>query len=363
MRTFAMGDPQASFAKVREVLACHGALAASGDRLADDVVLVSIGDHFDYDVNDPVTAGAEGLKLLRWLAGHDAAQVVLLFGNHDAARVIELALLDDATFGAARTLARTIPGTAREAEFRAAYPTLPSSGVIGRDYAAFTVEQRTLVCELLLAGRFALARVGVLEDGREVLLSHAGVTHRELALLGLPLLVDANTIATRLAEQLATSVDAVRPAWTAGECAALSLAPLHVGGGAGEEGGGLLYHRPTNPASSKTDPKWAANVERPRRFDPRELPVGVTQVVGHTGHAKCTSELAVWATHAALARKHGGIRTLRVTERSVVYDVGVAPPAAHVTDMIFIDGELRRVPANEVALLRLARIHPAHRPR
>jgi hypothetical protein len=40
----------------------------------------------------------------------------------------------------------------------------------------------------------------------------------------------------------------------------------------------------------------------------------------------------------------------------VVYDMGIAPRADEVADLILIDGELRRVPATEVALLPLARL-------
>src|SRR5580692_7043635 len=90
-RTFVMGDPQAPFAKVLDVLDRHGALV--GKHLADDVTLVSIGDHFDYDHKDPATAGREGLALLHWLADHDRDRVHILFGNHDAARVMELATI------------------------------------------------------------------------------------------------------------------------------------------------------------------------------------------------------------------------------------------------------------------------------
>src|SRR5262245_41607853 len=111
--TYAMGDPQAPFAKVLEVLDRHGALA--GDRVADGVTLVSIGDHFDYDQRDPETAGREGVQLLRWLAGHDPAQVVLLLGNHDASRVMELIGFDDDAFALARSRARAIQGDADEA--------------------------------------------------------------------------------------------------------------------------------------------------------------------------------------------------------------------------------------------------------
>lgn len=366
MPTFVIGDPQAPFAKVLEVLDRHGALAPGKDRLADGVVLVSIGDHFDYDLEHPAEAAAEGLRTLRWLASHDREQVILLFGNHDAARVMELAYLDDETFQAARAFGREIDHVAktvgpkaakdREREFAATYPALPSSGVIGRDCASFTTEQRALVIDLLLAGRFSLARTAVLADGRAALLTHAGITNRELEMLDIGYASEPDLIAKALSRFFAEAIDRVRPAWEAGELAALSLAPLHVTGSHGEEGGGLLYHRPTNPASSKIDMRWAASSERPRRFDPRELPTGVTQVVGHTGHAKCTFELAAWATDAARARKRGGIRTLRVTGKSVVYDVDVLPPSPSATDMIFIDGELRRLPAHEVALLRVDRI-------
>ncbi len=54
-----MGDPQAPFAKVLEVLDCHAAL--DGDRLAPDVTLISIGDHFDYDLKHPHEAAQQGL--------------------------------------------------------------------------------------------------------------------------------------------------------------------------------------------------------------------------------------------------------------------------------------------------------------
>jgi hypothetical protein len=86
------------------------------------------------------------------------------------------------------------------------------------------------------------------------------------------------------------------------------------------------------------------------------LPFGITQVAGLSGHAKCVHELGPWVAEAARARKHGGIRTLRVEAGRVTYDLGVAPPADGVADLILIDGELRRVPAAEVALLPLARL-------
>src|SRR5262249_19653704 len=107
-RTLVMGDPQAPFAKLLEVLDRHQAL--DGDHLASDVVLVSIGDHFDYDLVDSATAGQEGLKFLRWLAGHDPSQVKLLLGNHDVSRVMELVAISDERFAAARAFARALDG-------------------------------------------------------------------------------------------------------------------------------------------------------------------------------------------------------------------------------------------------------------
>ena len=363
-RLFVMGDPQAPFAKVREVLAWHRALA--GDRLAPDVRLVSIGDHFDYDLEDPAAASREGLALLRWLASHDRDQVSLLLGNHDASRVMEMAHLTDAQFEAARLLARAIDRAEREAgdaaaarrardEFATAYPELPPPGVLGRDYASFTTEQRALVQELLLAGRFHLAVTGTLPDGRETLISHAGVTTRELGMLG-HRSSDPRAMAAALDAQLVAAVDAVRADWQRGISTPLSLAPLHVTGGAGEEGGGLLYHRPSNPDHAGADKAWNLAPARPRRFDPRTLPAGITQIVGHSGHAKCVHELGPWVAASARERARGGIRTLRVQGETVVYDMGIAPREDNVADLILIDGELRRVPAREVALLPLATI-------
>lgn len=356
-RAFVMGDPQAPFAKILAVLDRHHLL--SGDRLAPDVELVSIGDHFDYDLLDPETAGKEGVKLLRWLASHDPAQVRIVLGNHDASRVMELIGFDDTGFTTARMFAREIEGATRTvAEFRAAYPQLPPPGVIGRDYASFHAEQRALVIELLLAGRFALATVGALANRTDVLISHAAVSDRELALLGLAGLTDAHAISLALREFLAAALERVRPAWQRGELVPLDLAPLHVAGGDGFEGGGLLYHRPSNPATGSL-----FDQQRPRRFDPRTLPRGLTQIAGHSGHAKCVYELGDWVTPAARARKHGGVRTLIVDNDQVTYDLvtaGAPFPIArgpNIAELVLIDGEMRRVATDEIDLLPIAGLH------
>jgi hypothetical protein len=361
VRTFAIGDPQAPFQLVMDVLDRHGAL--TGDRLADDVTLVSIGDHFDYDLHDPVGAGRDGLRLLRWLASHPADRAVIMFGNHDAARVMELAAVDDARFAGARALAMSIEQTkqtaGREAarlrerdEFLPVFPEIPTCGLVARDYASFSVEQRQLVIELLLAGRFRLATTAALADGRDVLVTHAGVTTRELELLGLAGERDPRAIAAGLEAVFATAIEACRTDWTCGLPTPLSLAPLHVAGASGEEGGGLLYHRPANPRGHGQ--AWAFEPARPRRFDPRALPSGLRQVAGHTGHHKTLEELGNdGPTPLARAHPRGGIRTLRVIGDDVTYDLGILADAPGAADLYMIDGELRRVAAADYRLLPL----------
>jgi hypothetical protein len=211
--------------------------------------------------------------------------------------------------------------------------------------------------ELLLAGRFHLALAGELEGGRAVLLTHAGITNRELAMLelgGAP--TDPRVIARALQGHLANALRRVRGDWMSGIATPLSLEPIHAAGIPGAEGGGLLYHRPTNPERPDADRAWELAPARPRRFDPRSLPIGLAQVAGHTGHNKCLTELGPWSTEAARGRKHGGIRTLRRAGETVTYDLGIADPAAEVADLILIDGELRRVPASEFGLLPLAQL-------
>ena len=366
-RIFVMGDPQAPMAKVMAVLEAHAALGADG-RLADDVVLVSIGDHFDYDLEDPEGAGAEGLRTLRWLSSHDPAQVRLLFGNHDAARVMELVGLDDVRFVAARDLGRSIAETRRREgkeaaarrkrdEFAAQFPDVPTWGLAARDYASYSEAQRELVIELLLGGRFHLALSGMLLDGRAVLLTHAGVTQRELGLLGMPDERDPHTLAAAFEQRMRAAIEARRAEWQNGARTPLSLAPLHVPGEGGHEGGGLLYHRPARADRPDGDPAWEFDPARPRRFDPRSLPRGLRQVVGHTGHRKCKAELDDdWLTEAARQKEIGGIRTLRVDGDDVLYDLDVLPARPGAADLYLIDGEMRHVAATAYTLLPLAEL-------
>lgn len=331
-KIFAIGDPQASYAQFHAVLAANDAL--------EGVRLISIGDHFDHDLEDPVGAGKDALRIVRWLL---ASGATLMFGNHDAARVMELISFDDASWRDAR----------EQAARGVRVPALATTGLATRDYASYSAAQRELVVELLLAGRFELARAMALPDGRPVLLTHAGVTMRELTLLGIPTERDPVAIAKALQTCFTDAIDKVRGDWMRGVWTPLSLEPLHVPGADGEEGGGLLYHRPSNPLRDGADPAWELATTQPRRFDPRTLPRGLTQVVGHTGHAKALKELGVWATLAAKARAHGGIRTLRVDGEKVAYEPGVLEPKAGVAELIMIDGEMRHVQPSDYPLLEL----------
>lgn len=131
--------------------------------------------------------------------------------------------------------------------FAERYPDIPTPGLADRDFAGFSVRQRELVQRLLLAGRLSLATTARLEDGTELLVTHAGVTVRELDGLGVPADAPARRIAEALEALLARAVDRCRDAWSVGEAAPLDLAPVGVSGTTGQEGGGLLYHRPANP--------------------------------------------------------------------------------------------------------------------
>jgi hypothetical protein len=161
-RTFAIGDPQTTTTRFFGALDAHGLLGDDG-WLRTDVRLISMGDHFDYHVPERVQGRIEGVLVLGWLGAHSRAQVTVLSGNHDLARVMELISVDDVRFQAAGDLARAIHDLPRDqraaasVEFHARYPELATTSYAGRDYNAFTVEQRGLVQRLLLAERFELA--------------------------------------------------------------------------------------------------------------------------------------------------------------------------------------------------------------
>lgn len=356
-RWLAVGDPQSSPERFFTFLDRAGALGDDG-MLRPDVGLLSIGDHFDYGM-DAARAARDGLAILRWLAEHSAAQAVLITGNHDLCRVGELAYETDESFAEARAIGEEVmrlekidPESPRLGELHAAFyqrfPRLPGPRLAGRDFNGFTTAQRALVQALLLKRRFALAATGDLVSGRAVFV-HAGISPREVALLGVP--AEPEPLAAALNQRLDRAVEQVGPAWSRGEPAPLDLAPLHHAGRSGEEGSGFLYHRPVNPA--RTSPM---SPERPRRFDARTLPRELLQVVGHTAHRKARDELHPWVTERAAAVDNGGIRTLSVTDERVVYDMGVLPHAAGAATMIMIDAGMSDPSIDDYPLLAVENV-------
>lgn len=343
-RWFAIGDPQTSFTRFLRILRGHALLDANG-RLRDDVGLVSIGDHFDFDggARSLADVGRDGTDILGWLADYPRDQVVILMGNHDAARVMELSHESDESFARAREVAEK--GNLKS--FLAEFPRIPTPGIAKVDYSSFAVEQRALVQKLLLAGRMRLACVAR-RGGHSVLLTHAGITDVQIAELAVQPTAESLTLA--LEAQLREAVDQVRPAWERGEPATLTLAPLHFAGRAGREGGGLLYHR----ASASEDEKGSGAPIAPRRFHPRALPRGLVQACGHTGHHKNAKELTPWVTKDAAAQARGGLRTLSVGEESsIVYDLGIHPPREGHATVYMIDIEMNRPDVSEYPLLDL----------
>ncbi len=356
-RTVAIGDLQASAQRVFELLAYHDLLDVEG-RLRGDVQLLSIGDHFDYGTRQSGLTGQarrDGQDVLSYLAAHHPEQVVVLLGNHDAARVMEMAYVSDERFdeavgpaGELVALRHTDPDAyrARLAGYVASFPELPGPGLVHRDYSAFSASQRELVQALLLAGRMRLGATARLLGGELVLATHAGVTTREVQLLG----VSANVaeLEAALARRLAAAVAEVAPAWQRGELAALSLQPLHLSCATGREGmpelpegGGMLYHRPSDPDRPGADRQWEAAPGRPRRFHPKALPAGVLQIAGHTGHPKCVEELARWS-ESSMREEPCGRRSLRVRGDDIRYQLGACRPDEGEAVLYLIDPSLFR---------------------
>jgi hypothetical protein len=340
----AVGDPQAPASKLFAILERNGVL--DGDhRVREGSRLISIGDHFDYG-HARKEAAESGLQILRWLASHDEEQVVILIGNHDAGRIMELARFDPVTFAAAQSRADRAYDRASgrsdpelEAALIADYPALPTAEIIARDYSSFTVEQRALVEELVLGRRMRLAH----EEG-EVLFTHAGVTVDNLESIGVRGhdSRDPRAVAAALNAHLDRAVDR---AHASGEL--IDLAPLHAPGSSRTgEGRGILYHRPSHPDQSKRD---LFDGPPARRFDPRRIPLGLTQVIGHIRDKKCRELLGEWASPEP--PRDGPIRHLLTDGKEVRYRFGLPPrERSGLGVMIFIDGGMSTAPVEDYQL-------------
>jgi len=297
-----------------------------------------MGDHFDWGAAaDAERAAADGVALFSWLAAHAPDHVTMIAGNHDLGRVGELAFFDDATFRDVRTKARAAydekdPSKSRamEVELVQEHPALPSAELAARDFAAFCVKQRELVASAIDAGRLVAARAW----NDHVLLLHAGITDRELDVLGL--VGEERQSAQSIAAALNAALHDARIGRP------LTMPGLHEpGSSAHGEGGGMFYHRPTS--------RRVPDGNR-RRFDPRTMPKGLTQVVGHIGDEKCRELMPAWSSGDTL---DGVVRTLSLDDSEPIYRIGIHQGSTRV---IFTDGGMNRTPSSRYQLLDLTNL-------
>jgi hypothetical protein len=348
-RWFAIGDIQASKARLLDVLGRHDLI--DGTRLRPDVGLISVGDYFDFGPPPGrAAAAAEGLEVVRWLASHPAEQVVIIAGNHDIARIGEMLPFSDTTFAEAyrRASAVYVDGEvidpAGERALMADYPWLPGAELVARDFSCFDTAQRALVIELLGTRRLRLAHA---IGGR--LICHAGITRRELGVLGL---AGGSVTAEPIADALNEHLDRAFEAWNAQPDRAFEIPGLHTPGSGAGEGGGMLYHRPADPraegeASPSAKPRGGASS---RRFDPRDLPMGLIQVIGHISDKKCRELMPAWSDDAP--SRLGVLRHLETDGDAVRYAHGLpsGPPGPTRGTLVFIDGGLGRCEPAEYEL-------------
>ncbi|MBI3724734.1 transcriptional regulator, partial [bacterium] len=242
----------------------------------------------------------------------------------------------------------------RRLAFERDHGRLPPPEVAARDYSSFTEEQRALVVALLVAGRFRLAHAARTREGRPLLLTHASLGTRELEIASVPVERDADAIARALNGWLDRAVRRAKTSWEKDELAPLDLAPLHVFGARGREGGGLLYHRPSNPERPGARPLWEASDLAPRRFDARELPLGLLQACGHTSHRKCLKDLEGWLAPGVGELSRGALRTLRTDGSRVSYDGGLGAVPEREAGLYFLDSSMKFVDPPAYRLLELS---------
>ncbi|MGH7726102.1 MAG: metallophosphoesterase [Candidatus Eiseniibacteriota bacterium] len=322
-RRIAIGDPQAPVERFFEILDRHDLLDDDG-RLHEEVLLVSMGDHFDWGaIEDRDRAATSGYRLLSWLASHPDDQVVLMANNHDLARVGELVTFDDTSFAEVRREAlalRAIPiSSAGRAERRHAFLSrwrvLPSVGVAARDWGTFEARQRDLVAALLRAGRYRAAWAA----DENLLLVHAALTPDDLELISLP--PEDLACAPAIARAVDGLLERTVASWNAsGNGDPLSLDPLYRPGSfADGEARGIFVQRPADPETGDLD---LFRGPPRRRFDPRILRgmPGLTLVVGHIRDNKCRDLMPRW--HDRARSEDGPLRHLWTDGETVRYARG-----------------------------------------
>jgi hypothetical protein len=338
----AIGDPQANLSRFLAILDHHGLLTEHG-WLRPDVQLVSVGDHFDWGkAHEREEVARSAVQLIAWLAAHPADQAVILTGNHDLGRVGELADFTDATFAEAQVEADRIydgddTDEVQERAFLGRFPQVPTAELVSRDFSTFREDQRAWVTHLLREHRLRVAYAA----GPDLLVLHAGVTREDLEVAGVD--EEHHSDAHRVADALNQAFDAAVDAWKGGR---LIIPRLHHPGSADSgEGRGIFYHRP----SLIPEEAERTRVTPRRRFDPRRLPVGLTQVVGHT-RDKRSRELLRQPGEV----RDGVLRHFTTDGVRVAYAHGT-PQGSHPREavLIFTDGGMSESPVEAYELLDL----------
>jgi len=338
----AVGDVQCAARKLRQILAHSGLLDPNG-MLRPNVHLVFVGDYFDFGNHQQRSiAAVDGIETLAWLSGYGAEQVTLLLGNHDLARIGEFVSMSDERFDSAIKRAARIYGqparAAEEAEFLADFPEFATAELVARDFSSFVSRQRELVSNLVRSRRLRLAAsIG------DMLFCHAGVTSEDLALLGC-----GGGTAQEAAEALNGALDAALDAWNG--TSPFAIPGLHTPGSrANGEGGGILYHRAANPALRQDGYEGPGR----RRYDPRRIPIGIVQVIGHVRDAKSRQLLGDWVEDSQPTRE-GNIRGLVTDGNSVSYRDGFPRTGADIGSIVFIDGGMHHCAVEDYRLLDVA---------
>ncbi len=112
-----------------------------------------------------------------------------------------------------------------------------------------------------------------------------------------------------------------------------------------------MNHRPVHPEWAGLAKEWAWRDASPRRFDPRNLPIGLAQVAGHTGHTMCRKELHSWAE--STVEGPVSIRTLHASAAGCAYRAGVHAAEKGAATMYLVDPEFWRTPVGAVEVMWL----------
>ena len=354
-----LGDPQAPLAMLFAHLD-HQHLLTDDGWLRPDIGLICVGDYFDFAAEDAEDAGYQGVYFLAWLAAHDPAHVTILMGNHDAERVMSLSDCSLEHYREAQSACRAMlqhQGPRVRRAFLDAWVAKHSQHppmVAAHDYRSYVPAQSDLVRRLLLQGRMQLAATARDDSGNTVLITHAGVTRREMEVLCSP--VSAEDCSHCLNAFLSDSVERVRPSWEEHGTQSLDLSPLYFGWGQARPNGGCLIHRPDARSGMLThDQKLGLDAPlAPRSVMPVEFLIpALHQVVGHTvAVQRLVKWLAPRVTSAAIEASTGTLVSLFLQDGDPVLGVR-SERGQNQVSVTFVDVGLALASIEHAAFLRL----------